>query len=251
MVENKMWKCAKRNSALTLAALTLALLAEGLSAQVNESASPNAATVASPGRTHYMGREIAATMHYKGAPWLIRESRGREEDCETMLKQMRIRPGMTVCDMGCGNGFYSLKLAELVGPQGTVLAVDIQSEMLRLLQARAEEAQQKNIRPILGDLDDPHLPVGKVDRILCVDVYHEFSHPEQMLTAMRKALAKEGQLILVEFRSEDPNVPIKRLHKMSKNQVLKELLPNQFRLAREFDDLPWQHMLFFEEDGGE
>jgi ubiquinone/menaquinone biosynthesis C-methylase UbiE len=196
----------------------------------------------------YKGREIAQTMHFTGAPWLIRESRQREEDCTTMLAELGVKPGMTICDMGCGNGFYSLKLAEMVGPEGKVLAVDIQPEMLRLLQARADEAGIDNIEKILGDIDDPKLEPGTVDLILCVDVYHEFSHPEEMLSHMRKSLKPEGQLVLVEFRMEDPKVLIKQLHKMSKRQILKELKPNGFKLAKEFDDLPWQHMMFFERE---
>lgn len=198
------------------------------------------------GSSFYQGREIAQTMHYAGAPWLIRESRQREEDCEKMLKNLGVKPGMTVCDMGCGNGFYSLKLAEMVGQDGKVLAVDIQSEMLRLLKARAEEQGIDNIELILGDLDNPKLPEGKVDLILCVDVYHEFSHPVEMLAGMRKALKPEGRIALLEFRMEDPNVPIKTLHKMSKKQILKEYQANGFELSDEFEDLPWQHMMFFQ-----
>jgi SAM-dependent methyltransferase len=198
-----------------------------------------------PAPTHYLGREIAQTMHYTGAPWLVRESREREEECSSMLKQLGIKPGQTVCDMGCGNGFYTLKLAELVGETGQVLAVDIQPEMLRLLDEQNKEAQRKNIKPILGTVVDPKLPNGRVDLILCVDVYHEFSHPEQMLTAMRKALAPDGRLVVVEFRAEDPNVPIKPLHKMTKVQVEKELSANGFKLADAFDRLPWQHLLFY------
>ena len=201
-----------------------------------------------PGLTEYMGRQIAFTMHYTGAPWLIRESRQREEDCSTMLRELRLKPGMTVCDMGCGNGFYSLPLAKEVGNKGTVLAVDIQPEMLRMLEARAAEADLDNVTGTLGAVDNPKLPTGKVDLILCVDVYHEFSHPEQMLVAMRKSLSQNGQIVLVEFREEDPTVPIKPLHKMSKKQIMKELLSNGFKLVRSFDELPWQHMMFFARD---
>jgi ubiquinone/menaquinone biosynthesis C-methylase UbiE len=196
----------------------------------------------------YQGRTIAPTMHFAGAPWLVRESRQREEDCATMLQQLGVKPGMTVCDMGCGNGFYTLQLAELVGPTGTVLAVDIQPEMLRLMEARAAEQGLQNIKSLLGTVVDPKLPAGQVDVILCVDVYHEFSHPEQMLAAMRKSLRPTGRLVLVEFRGEDRTVPIKPLHKMKKQQVLRELVPNGFRLAEQFDGLPWQHMMFFARD---
>ncbi len=204
-----------------------------------------------PPLTEYKGREIAVTMHYLGAPWLIRESREREEDCTAMLRELGLKPGMVVCDMGCGNGFYSLRMAAAVGEKGRVLAVDIQPEMLHLLQGRAEEADLENIEPIQGTLIDPRLPVGAVDVILCVDVYHEFSHPEQMLAAMRRSLKPGGVVVLVEFRSEDPKVPIKRLHKMSKEQIMKELPPNGFKLVREFDELPWQHMMFFGRDDGD
>jgi SAM-dependent methyltransferase len=201
-----------------------------------------------PAQTHYMGREIAQTMHYLGAGWLVREVREREEECSTLLKCLNVKAGQTVCDMGCGNGFYALKLAKLVGPEGKILAVDIQQEMLRMLESRAKDAEIANVKPILGGVADPHLPAGKVDLILCVDVYHEFSHPEQMLAAMKKALAPGGRLVLVEFREEDPKVPIKPLHKMSKAQVLKELTPNGFKLVEQFDKLPWQHVMFFEVD---
>ena len=198
-----------------------------------------------PPLTSYMGRTIAQTMHYTGAEWLIRNEREREERCSVVLANLGVKRGMTVCDMGCGNGFYSLELAKLVGPEGDVLSVDIQPEMLHLLELRAEQSGVTNLRPIQGSVVDPGLPVGSVDLILCVDVYHEFSHPEQMLAAMRRALAPGGLLVLVEFRAEDERVPIKPEHKMGKVQIKKELLPNGFRLVKEFDGLPWQHMMFF------
>jgi ubiquinone/menaquinone biosynthesis C-methylase UbiE len=199
-----------------------------------------------PPLKYYFGREIAQTMHYDGAPWLVRDSREREEDGATMIKQLKIQPGWTVCDMGCGNGYHTLKIARLVGPKGKVLAVDIQPEMLTLLREAAKKAQAPAVKPILGSLTDPHLPEGSVDLVLCVDVYHEFSHPEHMLKAIRKALRPKGRLVLVEFREEDDNVPIKPLHKMSKEQVIKELTPNGFKLVEQFDGLPWQHLMFFE-----
>lgn len=198
-----------------------------------------------PPQTHYMGREIAQTMHYTGAPWLVRESRQREEDCRMLLEALALKPGQTVCDLGCGNGFYTLELARQVGPEGTVYAVDIQPEMLRLLVTRARQAKLFNIRPVLGTVIDPRLPVGEVDLVFCVDVYHEFSHPEQMLTRIRKSLRPTGQIVLAEFRGEDLAVPIKPLHKMTKAQVRRELEPNGFTLQREFDQLPWQHLMFF------
>lgn len=199
-----------------------------------------------PALTQYKGRTIAPTMSSEGAAWLTRESREREEHCQTLLKALKLKPGQTICDMGCGNGFYTLKMARLVGKKGRVLAVDVQPEMLHLLDLRAKQRRVENVEPIAGTLADPRLPAGEIDMILCVDVYHEFSHPEQMLAAMRKALKPKGRLVLVEFRAEDPEVPILPLHKMTKPQVLAELEPNGFKLVESFDKLPWQHVLFFE-----
>jgi ubiquinone/menaquinone biosynthesis C-methylase UbiE len=196
----------------------------------------------------YHGRRIATTMHYLGAPWLVRESRQREEDCETMLAALNVQPGQTVCDMGCGNGFYTLPLAKLVGEGGKVVAVDIQREMLLLLKDRAAAESLSNIELVHGTIVDPQLKPGTVDLVLMVDVYHEFSHPEQMLQAIRASLKPGGRVALVEFRAEDRSVPIKKLHKMSKQQILKEFEPNGFQLVEEFDKLPWQHLMFFERE---
>jgi len=184
-------------------------------------------------------------MHYTGAPWLTRESRDREEGTRLLLEMLDVEPGSIICDMGCGNGFYTLPLARLTGEEGRVYAVDIQPQMLAFLEDRAADEGLTNVEPVLGTLVDPKLPTGEVDLILCVDVYHEMSHPEQMLGAMREALAPGGRLVLVEFRAEDPAVPIKPLHKMSKAQVLKELTANGFELTDDFDGLPWQHMMTF------
>ena len=197
-----------------------------------------------PAAPFHMGREIAQTMHYTGAPWLVRESRQREEDCRMMIEALGIRPGQKVCDLGAGNGFYTLELARLVGPEGLVYAVDIQPEMLRMLSRRAAQERVSNIRLVLGSPIDPRLPAGEIDLVLCVDVYHEFSHPEAMLSRIRESLSEEGRLVLVEFRGEDPAVPIKPLHKMTKAQVRAELEPAGFGIVREFDRLPWQHLIF-------
>ena len=198
-----------------------------------------------PAQTHHRGREIAQTMHYTGAPWLVRESRQREEDCRMLLEALAVEAGQTVCDMGCGNGFYTLELARRVGPRGIVYAVDVQPEMLRMLAERAAAEGLDNIRPVLGTPIDPRLPVAAVDMVLCVDVYHEFSHPEEMLVRIRASLKPHGRLVLAEFRGEDPAVPIKPLHKMTKRQIRDELEPAGFTVAGEFDRLPWQHLLFF------
>jgi SAM-dependent methyltransferase len=198
--------------------------------------------------THYMGREIAQTMHFTGAEWLTRESREREEDCTTMLKQLNLKSGQTVVDFGCGNGFYTLKMAKLVAPNGKVLAVDIQPEMLDLLRQRAKDEKIDDIDEVLCTTTDPKLPEGKVDLILIVDTYHEISNPVEVLAGLRKSLAPHGRVALVEFRGEDPNVPIKPLHKMSKAQIMKEWPANGFKLVDQFDGLPWQHLMFFERD---
>ena len=197
------------------------------------------------GVNRYLGRTVAQTMHYTGAEWLIRNTREREERCSLMLANLDVRPGMTVCDMGGGNGFYSLKLAKMLGQQGQVLGVDIQPEMLVLLRQRAEKSGIENISPILGSMHDPRLPQKTVDMVLLGDVYHEFSHPQHMLAGMRRSLKEDGTIVLLEYRGEDPDVPIKPLHKMTRKQVDLEMRANGFKLVKSFDDLPWQHMLYY------
>jgi len=204
------------------------------------------ATVIPEALRTYKGRTIATTMHWKGAGWLIRAIREREESAKEMLEQLQIKPGQTICDLGCGNGYHTLTMAETVGEKGAVYGVDIQVEMLEFLTKRAKKAGVDNVKTIHSLLHDPGLPENTFDLILLVDVYHEFSHPEHMLKAMRKALKPKGQIALVEYRMEDPDVPIKLLHKMSKKQILKEYLPAGFKLAREYDKLPWQHLMFFQ-----
>ena len=193
----------------------------------------------------YMGRRIAQTMHFTGAEWLIRDLREREERCSLMLANLGVKPGMTVCDMGCGNGFHSLQIAKILGPTGRVIGVDVQPEMLEYLRARMEEQGIENVIPILGSFHNPRLPPNSIDLVLMVDVYHEFSHPIEMLAAVKQSLKPDGLVVLVEFREEDKKVPIKPLHKMSKAQVNKELVANGFELVKDFDKLPWQHMMFF------
>lgn len=200
---------------------------------------------APPARKFYKGRELAQTMHFLGAEWLVRNRRQAEENTRLAMQQLGIKKGMTVCDLGCGNGYYALPMARMVGEKGTVYGVDIQPEMLAMMMQRAKRQEVKNIKPVKGKLWDPMLPPNSQDLILMVDVYHEFSHPELMLKAMHKALKPEGVIVLLEYRMEDESVPIKRLHKMSKKQILKEYTPNNFTLVKEFDKLPWQHMMFF------
>lgn len=193
----------------------------------------------------YLGRRIAHTMHWKGADWLVRTERAREESTGEMLDQLRLKAGDVVCDLGCGNGYHTLVMAERVAPDGTVYAVDIQPEMLELLKERARDQGVSGVVPRHGSATDPRLPEGALDLVLLVDVYHEFSHPVEMLAALHRSLKPDGLVVLVEFRAEDETVPIKPDHKMSRAQILKELTANGFVLARSYDALPWQHMLFF------
>jgi len=238
---------------MRLAAVWLAVAGIGIGAGGEELVKPAKPRVAkpveekpAPGLTHYMGREIAQTMHFAGAPWLVREARDREEEPAKLIQALGLKAGMVVCDLGCGNGFYSLRIAPLLLPGGKVIAEDIQPEMLEMLKKAAAKTGVKNVEPLLGTVTDPKLPERACDLILLVDVYHEIDRPVEMLAAIRKSLAPKGRLVLVEFRAEDPKVPIKELHKMSKAQINKELTANGFKLVEQFDGLPWQHVMFFE-----
>ncbi len=193
----------------------------------------------------YLGREIAPTMTHEGADWLVRPEREAEENASRMLAELRLTDGMVACDVGAGNGYHSLPMAKSVGPRGKVVAVDIQPEMLTLLQKRARDVRVANVETILAEPSDPKIPAGTCDLILLADVYHELDDPAGILVHLRGALRKDGLLVLLEFRAEDASVPIKPEHKMSRAQILKELEHNGFQLVRSFDELPWQHLLFF------
>jgi SAM-dependent methyltransferase len=206
---------------------------------------PARAATAPDGPKVYMGREIAPVMTFHGADWLVRDTREAEEQPEKMLDALKIQPGMTVADVGAGVGYTSLKIARRVGPRGTVLATDVQPEMLRMLAQNARDFGVKNIKPILCTATDPKLPENSVDLILMIDVYHELSEPETALKGLRKALKPSGRMVLVEFRAEDPEVPIKPEHKMSVAQARKELEGNGFAFAESLEFLPWQHIIIF------
>lgn len=199
-------------------------------------------------REEYLGRRVALTMSYHGAGWLIRDSRNREENTVAVMKQLELEPGDVVCDMGCGNGYYTLRFGREVGPRGRVLAVDIQPEMLQMLTARAGRTRLDNVQPVLGKVSDPQLPKGELDMVFMADVYHEFSHPQSMLYWIRRSLKPTGVVALLEYRAEDPSVPIKPLHKMSKAQIIKEYQANGFKLVHEYNGLPWQHLMFLARD---
>jgi ubiquinone/menaquinone biosynthesis C-methylase UbiE len=196
-----------------------------------------------------MGRQIADVMSWEGVDWLYRETRIEEEQPEAMLDALKIEKGATVADVGAGAGYHSLRLAKRVGPKGTVFASDLQPEMLRMLGRSARQARATNIKPIRATQLDPKLPEGKIDLILMVDVYHECSNPDITLQGLWKALKPKGRLVLVEFRGEDETVPIKPEHKMTLNQVRKEVEPQGFSFKESLEFLPWQHVIIFEKPG--
>jgi SAM-dependent methyltransferase len=196
----------------------------------------------------YMGREIARVMGHPGAAWLERPEREQEEQPAKLLKLMDLRPTDVVADIGAGTGYYSFRLARLV-PEGKVLAVDIQPEMLELLRRGAKDKGVTNVEPVLGTTTDPKLPQGSVDVVLLVDAYHEFDHPREMMLAVRKSLKPDGRVVLLEFRGEDPDVPIKPLHKMTEAQAKKELAAAGLEHVKTHGDLPWQHVMVFRKAG--
>ena len=193
-----------------------------------------------------MGRRIAEVMSWQGAEWLFRETRVDEEQPASMLDALKIPPGSTVADVGAGAGYHSIPLARRVGPEGTVLATDVQPEMIQMLKQRAQAEGISNLKPLLCSQRDTRLPEGKVDLILMVDVYHECTDPEATIVGMHKALRPGGRLVLVEFRGEDPEVPIKPDHKMTLTQVRREVEPQGFSFKTSLEFLPWQHMIIFE-----
>jgi ubiquinone/menaquinone biosynthesis C-methylase UbiE len=198
----------------------------------------------------YLGREIAWVMGHQAADWLERPKRVEEERTDTLLKILPLKAGMVVADVGAGSGYFTFPMAEKVGAKGKVLAVDVQKEMLDIIKRKMKSKKVTNVEPVLGTLTDPKLPAGKVDLILMVDVYHEFSHPYEMTEAMVKALKPGGQLVFVEYRLEDENVPIKLVHKMTEKQVKKEMaIHPQMKHAKTVGTLPWQHVIIFEKKG--
>ena len=198
----------------------------------------------------FMGRPLAQTMSHQGAPWLTRDSRMREERPDLLWPWLDLAPGDAACDIGAGNGFHTLVMAQAIAPGGVAWAVDIQPEMLTLLDARATEAGVDNVRPVQGTQTETRLPPATCDVALLVDVYHEFSDPAAMLGSLRESLKPAGRLVLVEYRAEDPAVPIKALHKMTKAAAHRELTAHGFKLVGQLDALPWQHALAYQRDDG-
>jgi protein-L-isoaspartate O-methyltransferase len=205
------------------------------------SAAPFAAQTIHP----VSGRRIAGVMGFGGADWLVREERMREERPDLAVKLLELQPGMAVADVGAGVGYYTGLLAERVAPSGKVYATDIQPKMLEALRKNMTAAGITNVVPLLSTESDAKLPPAAIDVILLVDVYHEFSEPQKMLAGLRAALKPDGRLILLEFRKEDPKVPIREEHKMSIEEARAELEAEGFRLDKVRNELPWQHVLIF------
>ena len=193
----------------------------------------------------YMGREIAGVMGWQGAAWLEREEREREERTDLLVAALDLRPGMVVADVGAGTGYVARRLARAVGAGGSVLAVDVQPQMIRLLERSARESGLRQIRPVLAAEDDVRLASGSVDLALMVDVYHELAWPFEVLQSIVRALKPGGRVAFVEYRAEDAQVPIKALHKMSQAQIRREATALPLVFERSVDSLPWQHLMLF------
>jgi len=192
----------------------------------------------------YMGREIAYVMGFEGIGWLERSDREKEENVSNLIKNMRIKLNDTIADIGAGSGYHAFRMAPLA-KKGLVYAVDIQEEMLMAIEKSKESRKIINIETILGSEKGVHLPKNSVDKILMVDVYHEFNFPSEMIASMKNALKPNGQLFLIEYRDEDSKVPIKKIHKMTEKQAVKEMEAAGFKLKENIENLPWQHCMVF------
>ena len=192
----------------------------------------------------YMGRQIAQVMSHYGIDWLERKEREMEENTSLLLKNLGVKPGMIIADIGAGSGYQSALLSKIVG-SGKVFAVDVEPEMIAYLNERIKQEKLSHIVPVLSTEQNVSLPENSIDMMLLVDVYHEFSYPYEMTLSMLAALKPGGKLVLVEFRSEDPTVPIKTIHKMSEAQAIKEFKAAGFLFDKNIDNLPWQHCMVF------
>ena len=193
----------------------------------------------------YMGREVAYVMGFQGINWLERSEREIEEDVSTLIKNMEINTDDTIADIGAGSGYHVFRMAPLA-ENGLVYAVDIQPEMLEAIELKKRSKRVSNVETVLGSEKSINLPKNSLDKILLVDVYHEFSYPAEMVGSIKNALKSNGQLFLIEYRGEDSSVPIKKIHKMTVKQSIKEMEAAGFRLKENIDNLPWQHCMIFE-----
>lgn len=204
-----------------------------------------AQTVATPGVHPISGRRFANVMGWQGADWLERSERGQEEEPDKALDALGSLAGLTVADLGAGSGYFTVRLAARTGAKGRVYATDLQPEMLKMLASRLARENVRNVTLVQGAVDDPRLPPAAIDLVLMVDVYHEFSEPQKMLRGIRAALKPGGRLVLLEYRKEDPGVPIRPEHKMSVAEARMELEAEGFALAKVDPRLPRQHILVF------
>ena len=193
----------------------------------------------------YMGREIAGVMGWQGAGWLEREEREQEERGDLLLRELGLKPGMAVADIGVGTGYYARRMAPLVGSGGVVYGVDVQPEMLQMLADGAKKAGLANIKPVLCKVDNVNLADGSIDLAIMVDVYHELQYPFEVMQSLVRALKPGGRVAFIEYRAEDPRVPIKAVHKMSEAQVRKEASALALSYERTANTLPWQHVVIF------
>ncbi len=192
----------------------------------------------------YMGREIAHVMGHEGADWLERPERIVQEQPDRVIEAMQLKPTDTVADIGAGTGYFSIRIAKKV-PQGQVIGEDIQPEMIDFMKANIAQAGLSNVHPLLGTTMDPKLPPGSVDKVLLVDAYHEFDQPKEMMEGIVRGLKPDGQVVFVEYRGEDPAVPILPHHKLTVAQLSKEMGAMGLHLVRQYEELPWQHVLFY------
>ena len=195
----------------------------------------------------YKGREIAHVMGYQGMGWLERSEREEEENTTKLLKNMNIQLGDTIADIGAGSGYHVFKMAPMA-ESGQIYAVDIQTEMLSAMATKKEAGPNKNITLVQGDEKSVNLPENSVDKVLMVDVYHEFNFPLEMIQSIKKAMRPDAQLYLIEYRGEDTSVPIKELHKMTEAQAVKEMKAAGLQLEKNIANLPWQHCMVFVKD---
>lgn len=193
----------------------------------------------------YQGREISQVMGHQGAGWLERPQREEEEKPGLLIEAIKLQPGDVVADIGAGTGYFSWRMAQPVGGKGLIYAVDIQQEMLDQLAAKMAARNVTNVKGVLGTPTDPKLPANSVDVVIMVDVYHEFDHPYEMMRNICRALKPGGRVVWVEYRAEDPKVPIKRLHKMSEAQVKKEAAELPLEWVETIGTLPRQHIIVF------
>jgi precorrin-6B methylase 2 len=238
----------RRRSIAWRSILTLTLTLAPASWAADSAAPPRYAKIpASPdgiGKS-YLGREIAQVMGVAGAPWLERPERAHEEGTDLVLSAIDIKPGMVIADIGAGTGYYARRMARRTGSRGLVYAVEVQPAMMALLEKHLARHHATSVKTVLGTTTDPRLPAASLDLAVMVDVYHEFEYPYEMLAAIVRALKPDGRVVFVEFRANDPTVPIKALHTMTEEQVRKEAAVHALEWVKTVHSPPWQHVIIF------